>query len=502
MRRFSGVLLHITSLPSPYGIGTLGQAAYDFIEFLEDCKQSYWQVLPLTTTGFGDSPYMSFSAFAGNTNLVDLDILIEEGYIEKSDVERLLEGAQSDCVDYAFISKERRPVLEKAVQSFMDQDQHHSESFQIFYNKQAEWLLPYAVFMSLKEKFDLKPWYDWPDEYKFYQDDLLSQCLKENRFAVYYHLVNQYWFSEQWHQVKSYAHRNHIQIIGDLPIYVAGDSVEMWHHPEIFLLDDDLKPLEVAGFPPDHFHDEGQFWGNPIYDWDYMKEDNYSWWIKRLIQSFQLYDKLRLDHFRGFESYWSIPYGSESSRQGRWVQGPGIDFFNQIKDQLGELDIIAEVLGAITPEVREMFKATGFPGMKILQYGFNGKEDSDHLPHHCALGSVGYIGTHDNETAEGWYHEGTATPKTKKQADAYLNRHEDESISQAMIRALAASTSQLVIYQMQDLLHLDNEARMNRPGTIGGNWIWRLDPDDLTSQVEEELKEITEIYFRSPSKSR
>lgn len=498
MKRSSGVLLHVTSLPSPYGIGTLGQAAYDFIEFLEDSEQTYWQVLPLTTTGYGDSPYMSFSAFAGNPNLIDLDRLIEEDYIEKQDVQDLMDGAQSDHVDYDFAAKERRPVLEKAVQSFTGRDEHQAESFQIFYSKQADWLLPYAVFMTLKEKFDLKPWYEWPDEYKFYQEDILYQCLQSDRSAVDYHLVTQYWFFKQWQEVKIYAHRNHIQIIGDLPIYVAGDSVEMWQHPEMFLVDDQQKPLEIAGFPPDHFHDDGQFWGNPIYDWEYMKEDNYSWWVKRLIQSFQLYDKLRLDHFRGFESYWSIPYGSESSRQGRWVQGPGIDFFNQIKDQLGELDIIAEVLGAITPEVREMFKATGFPGMKILQYGFNGKEDSEHLPHHCSANNVGYIGTHDNETAEGWYHQGTATSKIKAQADAYLKRQGDEKISQAMIRALAASTNRLVIYQMQDLLHLDNEARMNRPGTIGGNWDWRMDPDALTPQLMKELKEITELYFRHP----
>lgn len=500
MKRYSGVLLHVTSLPSPYGIGTLGQAAYDFIDFLEDSEQSYWQVLPLTTTGFGDSPYMSFSAFAGNPNLIDLDLLIEEGYIKESDVEKLKEGGQSDSVDYAFVTKERRPVLKKAVQSFMDGDGHHSEAFEIFYKKQAEWLVPYAVFMSLKEKFDLRPWYDWPDEYKYYKDELLSRCFEEDRQAVYYHLVTQFWFFEQWFEVKSYAHRNHIKIIGDLPIYVAGDSVEMWQHPEMFLVDDQHKPLEMGGFPPDHFHDDGQFWGNPIYDWEYMKEDNYTWWIKRLIQSFQLYDKLRLDHFRGFHSYWSIPYGAESARQGRWVEGPGIDFFNYIEEELGRLDIIAEVLGAITPDVRQMLKETGFPGMKVMLFGFNGKEDSEHLPHHCAIDSVGYLGTHDNETVEGWYHDGTATPKVKKQVDDYLKRQQDEKVSQAMIRALAASTSRLVIYQMQDILHLDNDARMNRPGTIGGNWIWRMGPHDLTKKVTKDLEKITEIYFRNPSR--
>lgn len=495
MERTSGVLLHISSLPNDYGIGSFGSEARDFVDFLADTKQTYWQILPLTTTSYGDSPYQSFSAFAGNTHFIDFDALIEEGYITSDDVVELKEHNQLDRVDYAYLYQARRPVLEKAVQSFIDRGHHKAETFEIFLTNNDFWLTPFVQYMTIKENFDMVSWTEWPDEYRYYDKGRVDDFVGKNWEKAQYHYVTQFLFYKQWHGLKAYANEAQIQIIGDLPIYVAADSVEMWYTPELFLVDQEGLPREVAGVPPDALSDEGQYWGNPIYDWDYMERTGYQWWIDRMEANFDLYDVIRIDHFRGFESYWSVPFGAPSAADGQWVKGPGIKLFNRLKEALGEMPIIAEDLGYMTQDVIDMREATGYPGMKILQFGFNGYEDSRDLPHHYDANSVVYVGTHDNETAMGWY-EDTASDRSQKQMQVYLASQPGESPAQTMNRGIAASAANTAIYTMQDLLELGNEARMNRPSTIGGNWEWRMRPNAITSHLKEELVLLSKTYFR------
>ena len=499
MERASGVLMHITSLPNRYGIGSFGEIAYKFVDFLTETKQTYWQILPLTTTSYGDSPYQSFSAFAGNTHLIDLDQLIADGLLVEDDVESLAEGNNLDTIDYAKVFHERRPVLEKAVKAFIDQGKKQSKDYQDFLTTENEWLQPFVEYMSIKENFALKAWYEWPDEYKFYNADIVNAYLADHPFLADYHRITQFLFYKQWLRLKQYANDHHIQIIGDMPIYVSADSVEMWRTPEMFKVDENLNPIDVSGCPPDAFTSEGQYWGNPIYDWEYMAENNYSWWIKRIKASLNLYDVVRIDHFRGFESYWAIPFGSPTAAYGRWEKGPDYALFEAIHKALGDVNIIAEDLGFMTDEVIELREKTGFPGMKILQFGFSNDPENTDLPHYYTENTIAYVGTHDNETAEGWYMD-SADSNQQKQADNYLHRHPGESISYAMNRGIAESVSHLAIYQMQDLLHLDNRARMNIPSTIGNNWKWRMRTDAITPFIKNELLYLTETYYRMNNK--
>ena len=493
-KRQSGVLMHISSLPGKYGIGSFGQSAYDFVDFLVRTKQRYWQILPLGTTSYGDSPYQSFSAFAGNTYFIDFDILIEEGLLDEADVKGADFGDDPRKVDYAKIFDARRPIMEKAVARFLKADD--LSDYESFVEQNAAWLEVFAEYMAIKEHFDNLAWTEWTDE-AIRRRDAASLASYREKLAdkLTYHRVTQYLFFKQWLRLKAYANEHHIEIVGDMPIYVAADSADVWAQPHFFKTDAVGKPTCVAGCPPDEFSETGQLWGNPIYDWEAMDKDGYAWWIERLRESFKIYDIVRIDHFRGFESYWEVPAGSETSASGKWVKGPDYKLFAAVKEALGDLNIIAEDLGFMTDEVIELRERTGFPGMKILQFAFNPDDESIDSPHLAPNNSVMYTGTHDNNTVLGWYKD-EIDDATRQYMAQYTNRKEYETVPHAMLRTIFASVSFMAIATMQDLLELDSAARMNYPSTIGGNWTWRMTAEELNPIVEGELYSLTKTYRR------
>ena len=493
-KRQSGVLMHISSLPGKYGIGSFGQSAYDFVDFLVRTKQRYWQILPLGTTSYGDSPYQSFSAFAGNTYFIDFDILIEEGLLNESDVKGADFGDDPRKVDYAKIFDARRPIMEKAVARFLKADD--LSDYESFVEQNAAWLEVFAEYMAIKEHFDNLAWTEWPDE-AIRRREAASLASYREKLAdkLTYHRVTQYLFFKQWLRLKAYANEHHIEIVGDMPIYVAADSADVWAQPHFFKTDAVGKPTCVAGCPPDEFSETGQLWGNPIYDWEAMDKDGYAWWIERLRESFKIYDIVRIDHFRGFESYWEVPAGSETSASGKWVKGPDYKLFAAVKEALGDLNIIAEDLGFMTDEVIELRERTGFPGMKILQFAFNPDDESIDSPHLAPNNSVMYTGTHDNNTVLGWYKD-EIDDATRQYMAQYTNRKEYETVPHAMLRTIFASVSFMAIATVQDLLELDSAARMNYPSTIGGNWTWRMTAEELNPIVEGELYSLTKTYRR------
>ena len=493
-KRQSGVLMHISSLPGKYGIGSFGQSAYDFVDFLVRTKQRYWQILPLGTTSYGDSPYQSFSAFAGNTYFIDFDILIEEGLLDEADVKGADFGDDPRKVDYAKIFDARRPIMEKAVARFLKADD--LSDYESFVEQNAAWLEVFAEYMAIKEHFDNLAWTEWPDE-AIRRRDAASLASYREKLAdkLTYHRVTQYLFFKQWLRLKAYANEHHIEIVGDMPIYVAADSADVWAQPHFFKTDAVGKPTCVAGCPPDEFSETGQLWGNPIYDWEAMDKDGYAWWIERLRESFKIYDIVRIDHFRGFESYWEVPAGSETSASGKWVKGPDYKLFAAVKEALGDLNIIAEDLGFMTDEVIELRERTGFPGMKILQFAFNPDDESIDSPHLAPNNSVMYTGTHDNNTVLGWYKD-EIDDATRQYMAQYTNRKEYETVPHAMLRTIFASVSFMAIATMQDLLELDSAARMNYPSTIGGNWTWRMTAEELNPIIEGELYSLTKTYRR------
>lgn len=493
-KRQSGVLMHISSLPGKYGIGSFGQSAYDFVDFLVRTKQRYWQILPLGTTSYGDSPYQSFSAFAGNTYFIDFDILIEEGLLDEADVKGADFGDDPRKVDYAKIFDARRPIMEKAVARFLKADD--LSDYESFVEQNAAWLEVFAEYMAIKEHFDNLAWTEWPDE-AIRRREAASLASYREKLAdkLTYHRVTQYLFFKQWLRLKAYANEHHIEIVGDMPIYVAADSADVWAQPHFFKTDAVGKPTCVAGCPPDEFSETGQLWGNPIYDWEAMDKDGYAWWIERLRESFKIYDIVRIDHFRGFESYWEVPAGSETSASGKWVKGPDYKLFAAVKEALGDLNIIAEDLGFMTDEVIELRERTGFPGMKILQFAFNPDDESIDSPHLAPNNSVMYTGTHDNNTVLGWYKD-EIDDATRQYIAQYTNRKEYETVPHAMLRTIFASVSFMAIATMQDLLELDSAARMNYPSTIGGNWTWRMTAEELNPIVEGELYSLTKTYRR------
>ena len=493
-KRQSGVLMHISSLPGKYGIGSFGQSAYDFVDFLVRTKQRYWQILPLGTTSYGDSPYQSFSAFAGNTYFIDFDILIEEGLLNEVDVKGADFGDDPRKVDYAKIFDARRPIMEKAVARFLKADD--LSDYESFVEQNAAWLEVFAEYMAIKEHFDNLAWTEWPDEaIRRREPASLTSYREKLADKLTYHRVTQYLFFKQWLRLKAYANEHHIEIVGDMPIYVAADSADVWAQPHFFKTDAVGKPTCVAGCPPDEFSETGQLWGNPIYDWEAMDKDGYAWWIERLRESFKIYDIVRIDHFRGFESYWEVPADSDTSATGKWVKGPDYKLFAAVKEALGDLNIIAEDLGFMTDEVIELRERTGFPGMKILQFAFNPDDESIDSPHLAPNNSVMYTGTHDNNTVLGWYKD-EIDDATLQYMAQYTNRKEYETIPHAMLRTIFASVSFMAIATMQDLLELDSAARMNYPSTIGGNWTWRMTAEELNPIVEGELYSLTKTYRR------
>ena len=493
-KRQSGVLMHISSLPGKYGIGSFGQSAYDFVDFLVRTKQRYWQILPLGTTSYGDSPYQSFSAFAGNTYFIDFDILIEEGLLDEADVKGADFGDDPRKVDYAKIFDARRPIMEKAVARFLKAED--LSDYESFVEQNAAWLEVFAEYMAIKEHFDNLAWTEWPDE-AIRRREAASLASYREKLAdkLTYHRVTQYLFFKQWLRLKAYANEHHIEIVGDMPIYVAADSADVWAQPHFFKTDAVGKPTCVAGCPPDEFSETGQLWGNPIYDWEAMDKDGYAWWIERLRESFKIYDIVRIDHFRGFESYWEVPADSETSATGKWVKGPDYKLFAAVKEALGDLNIIAEDLGFMTDEVIELRERTGFPGMKILQFAFNPDDESIDSPHLAPNNSVMYTGTHDNNTVLGWYKD-EIDDATRQYMAQYTNRKEYETVPHAMLRTIFASVSFMAIATMQDLLELDSAARMNYPSTIGGNWTWRMTAEELNPIIEGELYSLTKTYRR------
>lgn len=470
MKRSSGILMHISSLPSPYGIGTLGRAAYEFADFLADAGQSYWQMLPLGPTGYGDSPYQCASTFAGNPYFIDLDLLIEDGLLLPDEVQSIDWGDNPAHTDYGRVFEHRRNVL---YQAFLRGRGRDASAVAAFSAEHADWLDGYALFSAVKEHFGLRPFNEWDDDIRLHTEAGIAKYRTALAEQIEFHRYVQFLFFRQWDALRAYLVQKGIRVIGDLPIYVPYDSADVWENPSLFQLDADRQPLGVAGVPPDYFSADGQLWGNPLYDWDVMAADGYRWWIERLRAAGRLFDVVRLDHFRGLESYWDVPFGETTARIGTWRTGPGMAFVSAIQQALPTLEIIAEDLGFLTPAVRRLLSDSGFPGMRVMEFGFESPEaQSRDLPHNYPAHSVAYVGTHDNMTALQWLQE--TPPRYVGFAVDYLNLTEREGLTYGMIRGLFGSPAALAVVQMQDYLVLGAEARMNVPSTLGCNWQWRM----------------------------
>ncbi|MCI5481291.1 MAG: 4-alpha-glucanotransferase [Lachnospiraceae bacterium] len=493
--RKSGVLMHISSLPSPHGIGSMGAAAREFVDFLKAAGQSCWQLLPICPTSYGDSPYQSFSTYAGNPYFIDLDELAQMGLLSGSEYEAIDWESSADDINYGALHEKRYPVLRKAAERFR---KHPPSDYEGFIRENEYWLEDYALFMALKNAHGGASWQDWPKELKMREERALGEARRQYAQEAEFFKVLQYLFFRQWRALRSYANANGISIIGDLPIYVSLDGVDVWAHPELFQLDETLRPREVAGCPPDGFSETGQLWGNPLFDWDYMKKDGYTWWIRRIEYLCSVYDILRIDHFRGFDSYYAIPFGEADARSGQWRKGPGMELFREMERSIGRQPIIAEDLGYLTDSVRELLRESGFPGMKILEFGFDSRDanSSEYLPYKYSPGCVAYTGTHDNDTAAGWMT--SAVPEDVARAVEYLGLNETEGYHWGMMRGLWASASELTIVQGQDLLGLGSEARMNTPSTVGRNWRWRSLPGSFTPELAVKLRHKMELYRRLP----
>jgi 4-alpha-glucanotransferase len=492
MERSSGTLMHITSLPARFGIGTMGRAAFEFVDFLVQAGLKYWQVLPIHPTGYGDSPYQSFSTYAGNPYLIDLESLCADGLLKMSECEGFNWGEDPLRVDFEKISANKFTVLKKAFERGFDPS---DQAYGRFCEKNAFWLSDYAVFMAAKEQSGMRPWKSWDDEKLIlHEDEAVRAFAKKNKRGVDFYQYLQYLFFGQWTTLKKYANENGIRLIGDIPIYVAADSADAWGNREMFRFNENNDSIHVAGCPPDFFSSDGQYWGNPLYDWDYLEDTNYGWWIRRLENLGRLYDAVRIDHFRGFEAYYSIKYGAENARDGHWVKGPGMDFFVRVKESLPDLSIIAEDLGYLTEEVHRLRKKTGYPGMKVLQFAFDSGSDSAYLPHNYERNCVVYTGTHDNDTTAGWF-ESAPEQKTRF-AKEYGALTEAEGLHWGMIRLAFSSVADLAVVPMQDFLGLPSFARMNMPSTLGGNWTWRAGADYAAFGLVQKIRECADRYGR------
>ncbi|MBS7298848.1 MAG: 4-alpha-glucanotransferase [Eubacteriales bacterium] len=487
--RSAGILMHISSLPSPYGIGTLGREAYRFVDFLKKAGQTYWQVLPVCPTSYGDSPYQSNSAFAGNPYFIDLDMLCEDGLLEKNEIENYFFGDNPVSVDYKRLFDNRYPVLRKAFSRF-----EKTEEYYRFLDENSFWIEDYALFMTVKEHHHFRCWLYWDEDIRICTHEAEAYYREKYARNIEFYKFIQYMFYKQWGMLKKYANENGIKIIGDMPIYVALDSAEVWRTPELFELDENRLPTRVAGCPPDAFSDKGQLWGNPLYNWERIEEQGFDWWIKRIRSSFNLYDRVRIDHFRGFEAYYAIPYGREEATIGEWVKGPGMKLFNAVKSALGEVDIIAEDLGFLTEDVHRLLRESGYPGMRVLQFAFNPYEDNLYLPHNYSRNAVAYTGTHDNDTFIGWY--SSVKGAEREFAGEYLNVKRKQDAAYAAIRSVMASSADTVVIPIQDYLNKGSEARMNTPSTLGGNWMYRIEGNDIDENLAERIRKITHAFRR------
>jgi len=496
--RSSGILLHPTSLPGPFGIGDLGGEAYQFLDLLTEMGQSLWQVLPLGPTGFGDSPYASFSAFAGNPLLISPALLEKEGLLSPKDIQSF-PAFQETCVEYGDVIPFKTQLLQKAYETFnADASSLQRGDFDSFCHENGSWLEDFTLFMALKQ-IHQAVWNNWPKDQAMRNPDALSKAKKDYEQLINAHKFFQYLFFKEWDAVKKYANSLGIRIIGDIPIFVAYDSADVWAHQDLFYLDKSGHPLVVAGVPPDYFSKTGQLWGNPLYRWNAMAKNGYNWWMERFRINTLMLDMIRLDHFRGFEAYWEIPAGEETAIKGRWVKGPGEKFFHALKKILGEIPIIAEDLGVITPEVEALRDAFGFPGMKILQFAFGGGADNPYLPHNYSPNCVVYTGTHDNDTTVGWY-TSSSTPQEQDRVRRYIQTNGSE-IHWDMIRLDLSSVARMAIFPLQDLLGLDGKGRMNFPGKPSGNWRWRFRFEQITHSAINRLKDLSFLFGRNTMKS-
>ena len=489
--RKGGVLLPVSSIPSKYGIGTFSKQAYEFVDFLERAGQSFWQILPLGPTGYGDSPYQSFSTFAGNPYYIDLEELIKKGWLTKEECDACDFGSDDGYVDYEKIYLSRFRILKIAYErSNIKED----KEFGKFKEDNAAWLEDYALYMAVKNSFHGISWIEWEEDIRLRKPEAMKAYKEKFADEIEFYQFQQFVFAVQWLALKAYANKKKISIIGDIPIYVAFDSADTWANPELFQLDESCTPTGVAGCPPDSFSATGQLWGNPLYKWEYHKETGYEWWMQRISYCYRLYDVVRIDHFRGFDEYYFIPYGDTTAEFGHWEKGPGYEIFKVMKEKIGKKPVIAEDLGFLTPSVISLVKKTGYPGMKILQFAFDSREESDYLPHNYSNNSVVYTGTHDNDTTMGWY--GSLNRQDKAFAKRYLNIKAKKEIYWEFIRAALSSVADTAIIPVQDYLGLGSEARVNMPSTLGNNWKWRLRDGQLDDSLAERIREITKLYGR------
>jgi 4-alpha-glucanotransferase len=495
--RYGGILLHPTSLPGKYGIGELGEETFRFIDFLYEHGQNLWQILPLGPTGYADSPYALFSAFAGNPLVINLEKLMNLNLLKASDLEPNISFPDS-YVDFGKVIPFKYHLLEKAFDSFYKKQYRTLKTkFDKFKMHHKFWLEDYTLYMSIKKEFEFEPWNTWDLPLRIRDHSTISSWKKKYSKDIEFHRFIQFLFFQQWNEVKTYANKKNIRIIGDIPIFVAYDSADVWSHPEYYYLDDQRELVYVAGVPPDYFSKTGQRWGNPLYRWDVMKSNHYKWWVRRIQHNFKIVDILRIDHFRGFESYWRINANEPTAVKGKWIAGPGIDLFIEIKKILGHLPIIAEDLGIITPEVKDILHQTGYPGMRVLQFAFGDESedyiDNQYLPHNFEKNTVIYTGTHDNDTTKSWFDKSSLI--IQKQVLDYLNSNGKDIVGD-LIRLAWSSVAQFCIIPFQDLLRLGTEGRMNVPGTVGNNWTWRFKWDPLIEERGKEIFRLSKIYGR------
>jgi 4-alpha-glucanotransferase len=504
--RCSGILLHITSLPARFGIGDFGPAAFEFADFLAAAGQKLWQVLPLNPTGYADSPYQCFSAFAGNPMLLSLESLRDAGLLSSLDLAQA-PAFPEDSVDYGAVIAFKMPALHRAAKTFFaDSSRADRAAFESFCESARSWLDDFALFMALKDQHQLAMWTTWEPALRRRDPDVLAAWSRKLAPQIEAFKYWQFEFFRQWQKLKAYCRQRGIRFLGDVPIYVAHDSADVWAHPELFQLDESGNPIVMSGVPPDYFSATGQLWGNPIYRWDVSSATGHQWWIERFRASLGLFDMVRLDHFRGFESYWEVPAGETTAIHGRWVTGPGEPFFSALQDALGPLPIVAENLGVITPPVEKLRQQFGLPGMSLLQFAFgNDPQGPSFRPHNYSRDLVAYTGGHDNDTTLGWWQSSGASDSTRTAEDVrkereftrtYLNFRDDAEMPWVMVRAVAASVADVAIIPLQDVLGLGSEARMNLPGTVGGNWKWRYRPGALSETLSARLRQLTTMYDR------